>query len=571
MDIASRILGLKFAGTDYSDSAGALLSVRTSRDCRFYRPGIVRSHESRTRLMTADLLTSVSPSSPFSDMAFNPWYWQQFGTVDVSGNWAICDLNDAQTLVKAFTSGSTNNGSDVTQRHSVQWGVNLNNILVSNNQTIQSFDIRAKGSVAVAEYSARPISIIRHVSPVPEKSNEIFVLTSEDLVWMDLRMFPKELLSWRHYRDSDDENLRCSAFTVDDCSYNLVYSPCDPVVACYQFRSQDEIPFSVDDPYIFSCKKGPKVLDLAPVQVNFLDRSDSNALETARFLSVFQLSADYSLSQRIYCSDTITPPRSIELEVASSDTSWEVDGPVQFGNDLVDTFLPRVVDFHPLYERIFPDQDISLATTSSADAVSELCEAVRWHVMSAKSTDRFGVETLHDMVSSRGVIGDLQSLSDGLDALCIGLSNKGFVVGDLGFENLPYIGNSGIDTQGIYETILDKWLHPLPIAPHSSHVSHDSLEDENTAADDNAVRPVPAKARVRRERIARKIAADLTLESRAITSATIVTDDSADMSCDSSASRALNMLSEYVKYRKPKTNEFSNTSLLASDWKLGEL
>ncbi|KAK9331003.1 RNA polymerase I-specific transcription-initiation factor-domain-containing protein [Lipomyces starkeyi] len=567
VDITDRILGLKFAGTEYSDSAGALLSVRTGRACQFYRPGIIRSDESRARLMTADLLTSVSPSSetPFSDIAFNPWYWQQFGTVDACGNWAIADLNEAQTKVTAFTSGSTNKEADIMQWHSIQWGANLNNIVVSNNKIIQSFDLRAKGGAAIAEYSPRLVSTIRHVQPVPEKSNELFVLTSEDLVWMDLRMFPKELLAWRHYRDSEDDSLRCSTFSVDDNSYALLHSSGDPVVACYQFGAQDKIPFSIDDPYILTCKRGPKLQDLVPVPVNIADNSHSDELETARFLSIFQLSMDYSLSQRIYFSDTITLPRSIELEVASSDTSWEVNEPVRFNHDYIDTFVPRLVDFHPLYERIFPDNDATLATNSDVNAVSELCEAVRCHVMSAKSTDSIGLKTLRDIVSSRGVLADLQSFSDSLDTLCEDLSNKGFLVDDLGFENLPYIGNR-IDTQSMYETILDKWLHSLPIIPSSSLASQGAQQDEDT------VRPFPAKARVRRERIARQIATDLTLESRVIAGATIVTDTSGDMRPDdSSAAVALNALSDYAKYRKPMMNESSNTSLLAFDWKLGKL
>ncbi|KAK9373853.1 RNA polymerase I-specific transcription initiation factor RRN6-like protein [Lipomyces chichibuensis] len=568
MDIADRILGLQFAGTEYSDSAGALLSVRTGRQCQFYRPGIIRSDESRTRLMTADLLTSVSPSSeaPFSDIAFNPWYWQQFGTVDACGNWAIGDLNEAQTKVTAFRSGSTNNVADIMQFHSIQWGATLNNIVVSNKKIIQLFDLRAKGGTAIAEYSPTLVSTIRHVQPVPEKSHEMFVLTSDDLVWMDLRMFPKELLAWRHYRDSEDDSLRCSTFSLDDTdSYAMLHSSGDPVVTCYQFGAQDKIPFSIDDPYILTCKKGPKLQDLVPVPVTIADNSHSDQLEAARFLSIFQLSMDYSLSQRIFYSDTIAPPRSIELEVASSDTSWDINEPVRFNHDFIDTFLPRLVDLHPLYERIFPDNDPTLATNSDANAVSELCETVRLQVMSPKSTDSIGLKTLHDIVSSRGLMDDLQSFSDNLDALCEDLSNKGFLVDNLGFENLPYIGNR-IDTQSMYETILDKWLHTLPIISPSSLASQDTLQDEDT------VRHVPAKVRVRRERIARQIATDLTLESRVITSATIVTDTSGDVvPDDSSAAVALNALSDYAKYRKLMMNESSNTSLLAIDWKLGKL
>ncbi|KAK9237432.1 RNA polymerase I-specific transcription initiation factor RRN6-like protein [Lipomyces kononenkoae] len=559
MEIADRILGLKFAGTEYSHSAGALLSVRTARDCKFYRPGIVRSDESRKQLLTADLLASVSPpteTQEFSDIAFNPWYYQQFGTVDACGNWAIADLNEAQTKVTAFTSGSTNKDTDIMQWHSIQWGANLNNVIVSNSKIIQSLDLRAKAA-AVAEYSPRLISNIRHVQPIPEKSNELFVLTSEDLVWMDLRMFPKELLAWRHYRDAADDSLRCSAFSVDSNSYAVVHSSCDPVVACYQFGTQERIPFSMEDPYIISCKNGSKLLDLMPVPVNV--STDSEELEAVNFLSIFELSMDYRLSQRIYCSDAIAPPRSIELEVASSDTAWEVNDPVRFDSEFTNPFLPRLVNFHPLYERIFPAHDETLVTSSNADTGSELRDAARLQVMSDKSSGLVG--TLHDMVPSSGVVGDLQSFSESLDALCMDLSNKGCFVDDLGFENLPYVGDRS-DTQGIYETILDKWLHPLPIVPRSSHTPQDALQDEQPFLS------VPAKVRVRRERIARKIATDLKLESRLIRGTETLANTQAD---GSSAEVALNTLSRYVKYRKPTTNESSNTSLLASDWTLGNL
>ncbi|KAK9466077.1 RNA polymerase I-specific transcription-initiation factor-domain-containing protein [Lipomyces arxii] len=373
-DLREHILGVAFAGSEFSSSTGPLLCARSSTSCYFYQPVFATSEIDQTQIATADLLLSIN--SRFADVSFNPWYWHQFGTVDAYGNWQVNDLNHGSVTI--FTSGCANTlgVKENMRKYDIQWGSNLNNMLISNSGLIQSIDLRSHSSVQT--YEPRTTSRIRDVKMVPETTHELIVATTGELIWMDLRMFPKEQLAWNH--SMDYKVLKCSPFVDEDDVFALLYSPSDPVISCFQFGTRDDVTYSLADPYAFGCYENTRPLYMVPSVIKLSDSSDLDELDPCSFLSVMTLSNDYTLSQRIYCTDSVAIPRSSALESRElytthfDDTMYITDHEMSTDTD---TEPVRKVDFSRLYNLLFDSHQRENIDQPSPTAGSSTVEVPR--------------------------------------------------------------------------------------------------------------------------------------------------------------------------------------------------
>ncbi|KAK7205326.1 RNA polymerase I-specific transcription-initiation factor-domain-containing protein [Myxozyma melibiosi] len=567
LDIKEPILGLKFAGYETSDSVRAVLSVRTQSGVSFYRPGMVRSEMSRNQLMTIDLMSTITAPqfSTFSDISFNPWYWRQFAVVDNYGKIHLREMNYTNTGVPKphFQQLGGQEQVEAPERHRVLWGANLNNLIMSNSRNVLSFDLRAPAGNAPLRYAPRKSSRIIDVHNVGEKRNEMLVVTTDDLIWMDLRMFPKESLAWKHYRDHDPE-LKCSSFVSNDDTYALLYSTAEPLVTCYQFGMRDKLPFSCEDPYIFSANIGPRVLDLVPLPAKLSEMSEPNDhLSQCSFMTMYQFSMDYSLTQRLYCSDNTGALQSLALDVwADADGIFNDAAALTDFNDPEPIIAPRTVNLHPLYEKVFPEEDKTLVTLSAEQVTRDVCGRI-WRLFTENTNQTLAEPaSLFELVDYTGVADDLSVFAAGLRELAEALEREGYGVYDCGLQNSAYSALNGLDAQANYERLLAIWVRSLPTASRTVF-----REDENgDTVEDGMVRPVPAKVRLRRERIARRIAGNIAMESVVVAPTTRAKDVSAD---ENSAEFALRELAQFVKFRS-KADAKSNAHRLAAGWIVGD-
>lgn len=577
LDLQEPILGVKFAGSEHTDSIRALLSVRTRSGIWFFRPGIARAELSRQQMMTIDLISKIdAPAfSSFSDIAFNPWYWRQLAVVDTFGNIQLSEMNSRNVGEQTQNLKMIDNDlNEEPGSHRLLWGTNLNSLIVVNSKTIQEFDLRQGTGGFPVKYAPRKSSKILDVCNVPEKSNEIVVLTTDDLIWFDLRYFPKEALAWKHYRDHD-LGLKCSTFTKNDGkltlakvadngiikqsldTFALLYSTSEPLVTCYQFGMRDNLPFSCEDPYIFSLGRGPRALSIIPVPFELSPRSDlENEISECSFLTTFQLSMDYSLVQRVYCTDNISSLKSVALEIWVDSESSANETESTLPRDQTPVIKPKMVEFSFLYQMIFQEDDKTLITSSSDETTRDVCERI-WQSVTASTNSNFRTPmTFSEIAKYSGVNDDLASFTTGLREVAEALINQGYRVYNIGLENLPYIGLNGLDAQGIYEKFLTLWVRSLPTS--AKIVYHE--DSSGNIVREEAIRPVAAKVRLRRERISRKIAGDLAMQSAVVSQVKEQFDGD-----KSNVESALQALSQVVRF-KQRVQAGSNSQRLASEW-----
>jgi len=238
----------------------ALLAVRLPRTTIIFRP-IFLPHEvppkgarlgCRYPPSTIDanpilkLSTEGTSSEPHADLFFNPWYQRQLAVIDRSGKWSVFDLEGRHyeptsfraTLFKTGSVAPVEEDSDSESNQGneseevplfkdgwarIVWGGDANTIVVCNRQVIGIWQISGE-----LEYSAcvdfrkvRQPEWILDVKSNSLRPGHIFVLTTTRVLWYDIlasdgglkgESGPRSrmLVSWRHFRDTDDPSLRLS-------------------------------------------------------------------------------------------------------------------------------------------------------------------------------------------------------------------------------------------------------------------------------------------------------------------------------------------------------------------------
>lgn len=128
------------------------IAIRTSGSTQIFK---VTSHYQDTRRKFAiglDHLVTLTPLtsggvSHHADVAFNPWYENQAGTIDGNGNWRVWDMNNRKPLnrnIKHTAGGRVTVGDE--ERGDgwgrFAWGGDLNTVMACDRTTPALFDIR---------------------------------------------------------------------------------------------------------------------------------------------------------------------------------------------------------------------------------------------------------------------------------------------------------------------------------------------------------------------------------------------------------------------------------------------
>ncbi|KAK9451658.1 RNA polymerase I-specific transcription initiation factor RRN6-like protein [Limtongia smithiae] len=550
LDMNSEILGIKFSGNWFSDNARAFVAIRTTSDCHFYRPGMAVSEFGNFKYVSADYLLHISKrmGQTYSDVTCNPWYWKQAGVIDTTGTFGVYEIGEI--LDNRFsTLMQMRDVTENTRAHKIQWGLDLNHVLVYNRGSIQSFDIRGTAKSTSLMYTPKSTAAICDIKSIPGRPNEIFVAMSDCLSWMDLRMFPKESLSWAHYKVTDGiRSLRCSPFTVDDDSYCLLYSSADQITSCYQFGLRDDIPVSLDDPYIFQCEKEVRSLDMITIPLKFPRTSIKDNLP--KLITTFQLLMDYSLIQNVYFSDSgLVSPKALDIIADSRESTALRRKPLPEADyNEIPGF--RAVDLSAVYEAAFVEDDDGLVPMENSAFFHGLQEEL--HEVSKLTSVR--LHSLHELPITNNTVSDISSFSSELNHLPIQTILRGFSVSRNYIGNLPYIASASSNAQDIYAMLMTTWVQPLStdFREVTLRISGDLKASVMT------VDPIPIKVRLRRERIARKIAADIALGS------VVLVDD------DGFGDGVFGELSKYVDFKRPHDNTAPNENMtqLTASWEI---
>lgn len=184
------------------------------------------------------------------DLAFNPWYSRQFAVMDTDGNWNIFDLEGGIGVKARFeaTSGVGGHIYDDPARASTaagpspRWGRllwcgNVSTLVVCNRRHVAVFDVEGtpKRLPCAEIIPSDSTDWILDLRRSPVKPNHFVLLTTSQIFWLEIspgsdwekennRGGAKVILTFRHFRDVADENMKLELFQDDEgMSYIVFY------------------------------------------------------------------------------------------------------------------------------------------------------------------------------------------------------------------------------------------------------------------------------------------------------------------------------------------------------------
>lgn len=193
----------------------------------------------------AVLTMERSNSSGHRDVTFNPWYARQFAVVDSKGLWSIWDIEGNQDRYSSQKLAPGKSGdihdsyqpkqpepSSVDGWHRMLWVCNISTIVVCNRRHVAVFDLKATPSrLHSIDFSASgsPDWILDIKRSLANPSH-LFVLSTARIFWVEIvpagddkkiQAGAKILLSYRHFRDANDETMRLSCLEDDTGTFLL--------------------------------------------------------------------------------------------------------------------------------------------------------------------------------------------------------------------------------------------------------------------------------------------------------------------------------------------------------------
>ncbi|KAF8863503.1 hypothetical protein BDZ45DRAFT_722283 [Acephala macrosclerotiorum] len=262
---------------DSEGESGAWLAVRQDTATTIFRPQYGRLHDASTRPNNfperfpasqlnpnpvATLTTEKSQSRMHADTAFNPWYARQFAVVDTQGIWSIWDLekphskSKRQLLVPGGRGGIYDNyepdpihtapaPGHFDGWYKILWVCNISTLVICNRRQLAVIDLSANQSRLQGEDIVLPKSHDWILDIKRSGTNEchLFVLTTSRIFWVEVvpkggegerALGLKVLLSYRHFKNADDETMKLVALNDHKISV-LITSSTSPLVLFYRF------------------------------------------------------------------------------------------------------------------------------------------------------------------------------------------------------------------------------------------------------------------------------------------------------------------------------------------------
>ena len=192
----------------------------------------------------AVLTAERSGSRAHADVTWNPWYSRQFAVVDSFGSWSIWDIEGGvkKSMSARLTAGKCGNiydgfVPDPARKpsengdgwHRILWVGTVGTIVVCNRRHLAIFDVKSTATrIQTREFfSARNSDWIIDLKRNPSNPGHLFVLTSSRIFWLEI--FPAGeptggevgfsiLLSYRHFRDSNDVSMRLATLQGEEGS-----------------------------------------------------------------------------------------------------------------------------------------------------------------------------------------------------------------------------------------------------------------------------------------------------------------------------------------------------------------
>jgi len=258
--IGGRIQQIAFA--DEQNVSSTLLAVRQASVITIFRPTYHRqpvpavipsgyAKQYPPSRLSANPITALTAercgSRRHVDLSFNPFYSRQFAVVDDLGRWSIWDIEgrlrkrSTAELVPGKSGGiyddyvppSRLKGTDNADGwHRVLWATNVSTIVVCNRRHIAVFDVRTTPTRLKSPEllpARRNTDWILDIKRSPKNPSHLYVLTTSRIFWVEVITSGEDkdghgsgirvILSYRHFRDANDETMSLTTLKDGDSRY----------------------------------------------------------------------------------------------------------------------------------------------------------------------------------------------------------------------------------------------------------------------------------------------------------------------------------------------------------------
>ncbi|KAF2129252.1 hypothetical protein P153DRAFT_431243 [Dothidotthia symphoricarpi CBS 119687] len=564
-----------------SDDKSSFLAVRLPSRTVFFRPKYHQRRQPARPSQYYDIPSSVvdaqpilsieleqSGGAPHADVTFNPDFQLQCGMVDQQNTWSVWDIDYARK-------GSTYSISCLIQGHIVPpedstlagedgwarilWVGDVNTLLVCNRRHLSLVSIRGdsyerlQSSALLNQQSSEWILDVKNH---PRYRNRFFVLTSARLFLMAITTSSEaldatageagavSLISWRHYRGSEDFTLQMTVqMLTEDEAGVLLYSRVNDLIQLYIFHqhASGAAPFmSSSDPITLKLASDEvghiKQLHLEPLYFGERGQQGHKSgpgrlyMETdLRFYQLFVTLSDLSVREVIVYAHESDAGESGQPEVAVDDIMWSnvirprkevraarennetdhfvvADGPTT--TDVLRSkmtmqvpesvqaqgqgSLQKARDYRLLHDALTRKRSDHEATSESI-GLSIVTTQLEQMLVDDAGSSPLPVGTLMEFAGLKIDVPDVDEASSQLHALFPSEDRQCIVELQriASVRVLELVEEEACAISTLYDAILQNWIAPLPI-------------------------DVPIRVRQHKERLARRIAAEVMLASTCI-------------------------------------------------------
>ncbi|KAH6614292.1 RNA polymerase I-specific transcription initiation factor RRN6-like protein [Boeremia exigua] len=552
----------------HADSGNSFLAVRLLSKTVLFRPLYHRGRRAAPlspyydlppSLLSARPILSILPEqtggAPHADVSFNPDYQFQFGIVDQHYQWSLWQIErrakreeySVSRMVRGDIMPEHNDTDDGDGWARIFWAGDSNTLIVCNRRHLSVVGVKGE----TFEYLQAPIIIpqrstdwILEIRRHPQHQDCFFVLTSTRLFLIAVTTTSAAidstvgeagasiLLSRRHYRGGEDITLQASVQTLEATTCLFITSRLNKLVQVYHF--EDFPPHSAEpiistDPVTLGFEPptsaGITQLHIQPLEYGTKIVSKQQQLNAAaqsffeKAVPFYQLTvvlADLSVYQTVLLSSQYDPApeplvwRRIVVAKHSIDARADIDEMGSFvepnGPDW-DAEPESKLEGQSLQLVKWSDQAPALATADCTTIYGALVrddhvagesitlEALTDQVQGLLRGDLVGLESRHFMENLDSVlVSDVDEGSAKVDRLFAddGPQNTHSLrpIASTAVLRLPETEHASISD--LYDTILRDWIAPLP-------------------------KEIPVPVRQAKERLARRIAAEVTLAGAQLT------------------------------------------------------
>ncbi|WEJ96410.1 hypothetical protein PSN45_003949 [Yamadazyma tenuis] len=266
-----------------------------------------------------------------ADMVWSPQSKLNFVVIDVKGNIFNMKLNGVKIKPYEITLEDEaeeqqrifDNTLQLSNWRKVLWP-KKSVIFVSTRTSFLEIDLDTRSSQKLI--TAETWSRIRDIDIPRGQAKYMFILTSREIIWLDISEEPKRLISWKHFLNEKDPSLRLTVTPTGDKFHCLIFCQSSPLVLCCSFGVKNENPFCLSSPslvYLQGKEVPLQHLSLIPLTKGFYrkGRSASTKKDGEDVFGLFELRSNLELNfntlapGNIKSSEKRNETKSIDFDV----------------------------------------------------------------------------------------------------------------------------------------------------------------------------------------------------------------------------------------------------------------